>query len=150
MARKRDYIPWPTKCAALICMAFDIPYEDAKRMHVDQVNALVHYDHYPIGHEDGGPDAHFNLVPRLIAPHRKKSGKDNTTRAKGRKIIAANTKHKMKMEAKAGLMLAEPTSTWQPLTAKLKKKIPSRPFPKPPQGMKRSLRSGKLEKVKLK
>ncbi len=120
---QRDYIPLNVRLAAALCLIGEIPHEDAKRMHPDQVIGLFQFDHYPIGHGDGGPDAHWNLMPRLIIPHRKKSARDNTERAKGRRIIRANAEHATRMAAKVGLPVENSARTPRP-----KHKIRSRGF----------------------
>lgn len=81
----RAHISLKEKLAAALCqMLCDdgtgklvpvIPYDDAKRMTADQVLSLWRWDHYPVRHADGGPDKHFNLVPRLIREHREKTAK---------------------------------------------------------------------------
>jgi hypothetical protein len=127
---KRDYIRWGEKCAALICLAFDIPYEHAKAMHVDFVNGLVEYDHYPIRKCDGGPDKFFNLTPRLRPGHRFKTAtKDIPEVAKGKRITKANAEFRRRiLEKTFGEALAVFDQFNPP--ARPKRKIPSRPFPK--------------------
>lgn len=127
---KRDYIPWPEKCAALICLAFNIPYEHAKLMHVDQVNGLVDYDHYPIpkAAPHNGPDKFFNLTPRLRPDHRFKTAtKDIPMLAKGKRIRRVNEDFQRRMLAKVGQAEEppRPKSKWPQ-----GRKMQSRPFPK--------------------
>lgn len=79
----RGHISLKEKLASALCqMLCDdgagnlvpvIPYEHAKQMTADQVLSLWHWDHYPIRKTDGGPDRHFNIVPRLILGHRVKT-----------------------------------------------------------------------------
>lgn len=125
MSRKRDYIPLKKLLASALCVVGDIPYADAKAMHAEQVISLFEFDHYPIDHEDDGPDEHWNLVPRLKAPHRVKTAADNKRRGKVRRIKASRDEHEATMAAKAGRTRE---STAPP--TRRKSKIPSRPFPK--------------------
>lgn len=60
-------------CASALRALFGLPYEHAKEITATQVISLCHYDHDPIRKTDGGPFVHWNLVPRLIAEHRKKT-----------------------------------------------------------------------------
>jgi hypothetical protein len=81
----RKSIPLKTKlAAALLTMRrpnehgeFDliIPHEHAKLMSDEQIISLFQWDHYPIPHAHGGPDAAWNLEPRLISEHRTKTAK---------------------------------------------------------------------------
>lgn len=121
---RRSYIPWPEKCAALICLHFGIPYAHARAMHVDQVNALVHYDHYPVAKALGGPDKFFNLTPRLISDHRLKTAKiDQPAQAKIRRVTAANEAFRRTMLAKAGQPVEGPGHPTRP-----KRKLKGRGF----------------------
>jgi hypothetical protein len=52
-----------------------IPFSEAQRMTEDQIIALFHFDHYPIPHAQGGPDAPWNLVPTLRPEHAEKTAK---------------------------------------------------------------------------
>lgn len=49
-----------------------VPYDDAKKMTADQIISLFNFDH-GIFHVHGGPAQHWNLTPRLIKEHRKKT-----------------------------------------------------------------------------
>ena len=134
MSSKRAYIPWPEKCAALICLAFGIPYDHAKAMDVDAVLSLVDFDHYPIPKAHGGPDKFFNLTPRLRPGHRIKTAKiDIPVIAKTKRVRAANAAHTRIMlnktfgDAKVFEELFQEFMVGRP---KAKRKMPSRPFPK--------------------
>jgi hypothetical protein len=131
---RRAYVPWPEKCAALICLHFGIDYEHAKQMDVSQVNSLVQYDHWPILKVHGGPDKFFNLTPRLILEHREKTKKD-------RKAI---DKLKRSDKRRAADLI---TPTHEAVSDKPKRKMQSRGFQKPPPGHKRNWKTGRLEKV---
>lgn len=69
-----------------------IPHEQARKMTADQVISLFHFDHWPIRHADGGPAAPWNLEPRPILEHRRKSAKiDAPQMAKSRRLAGART-----------------------------------------------------------
>ena len=82
--RRRDYIPLKTRLAATLCeMLTDdgtgklvkiIPYDDAVLMTEDQVISLFQFDH-AILHAHEGTDVFWNLTPRLIRAHRRKTAK---------------------------------------------------------------------------
>lgn len=118
MASRRSHITLKTKLASALCHMLRpdetgklvpvIPHEDAKLMTEDQVLSIFGWDHYPIRKADNGPDAHWNLTPRPILEHRRKTAKiDIPQMAKADRII----------DRRNG-------------TSKAKRKIPSRPFPK--------------------
>lgn len=79
----RKAIPLKTKLAAALLtmrrpndageLELIIPHEDAKHMSAEQIISLFQWDHYPIPHAHGGPDEAWNLEPRPIAEHRKKT-----------------------------------------------------------------------------
>lgn len=70
----RKHISLKTKLAAAICQLF-LTHDEAVALSEDQVLSLVNWDHYPIPHAHGGPDAHFNLLASLIPAHRAKTAK---------------------------------------------------------------------------
>lgn len=83
-----------------------ISHEEAKRLTADQILARFDWDHYPVRKADGGPDEPWNLEPRPVAEHEKKTREiDQPQLAKQRRIRG---------ETRQGP----------------KRKIPSRPFPK--------------------
>lgn len=129
----RDYIRLKTKLAAALCCMLEddgngqfvpiIPHDDAKRMTEDQVLSLFQWDHYPIRKADGGSDAHHNLTPRLIVPHRQKTATvDVPQLAKTRRLIEAQEEFRRKV-------LARPCGQKRERSGK----IPSRPFQKRPR-----------------
>jgi hypothetical protein len=131
---KRKSIPLLTKLASALLQLRDdqgqllIPYQDSKLMTADQVVSLFHFDHYPVRHEDGGPADPWNLVPRMILEHRRKTAKvDAPEAAKGRKVRKAADHHQARMAAKsAGI----------PKPQRPTRKILSRPFSIRPTGSK--------------
>lgn len=82
---KRGHISWKTKYAAALLELGDVPYEDAKLMHEDQIISLYHVDHGEL-HNFTQNDVFWNLTPRLIAPHREKSKIDTKIAAKAKRI----------------------------------------------------------------
>lgn len=130
----RAHIPLKEKLASALCqMLCDdgtgklvpvIPYEHAKQMSADQVLSLWHWDHWPVRKVDGGPDLHFNIVPRLIADHLRKTRTiDQPQIAKRKRIVRANDAAVNRLLARAD---GEPP---QPQRIRVRS-IPSRPFPK--------------------
>src|SRR5262245_61355569 len=130
----RSHISLKTKLAAALCQMLRddgagklvpvIPYEDAKLMTADQVLSLFHFDHYPIRRDDNGPDEHWNLVPRPILEHRKKTAEvDRPQMAKADRIRVADAQRRLLPKGSA----APKRGRW-----------PSRPFPK----RQRALRAG--------
>jgi hypothetical protein len=126
---KRKSISDRTKLAATIRELFQIPYEHAKLIHEDQIISLVHYDH-GILHAVEPIDEHWNLTPKLIADHRKKSKVDTGIAAKSKRTVTKQAAHKIKLAVKSG----DPVSIAQAFNMepkiKRKSKWPSRPFPK--------------------
>lgn len=115
---RRSHINLKTKLAAALCNMLRpdetgklvpiIPHEHAKMMTEDQVLSVFGWDHYPIRKADNGPDAHWNLTPRPILEHRRKSATvDVPQMAKADRIIERLNGQR-----------------------KPKRKIPSRPFEK--------------------
>lgn len=94
---KRAHIGLKTKLASALCQMLMpdengnlvpvIRYEDSKLMTEDQVLSVFGWDHYPIRKADGGPDVHWNLTPRPILGHRRKTAqKDIPEMAKADRI----------------------------------------------------------------
>ena len=81
-----------------------IPHEEAKRLTADQILARFHWDHYPIRKADGGPDAPWNLEPRPVDEHQRKTRQVDQPQLAKQRRLRGETK------------------------AKPKQKIPSRPF----------------------
>lgn len=95
----RSSISLKTKLASALLQVGEggvpfIPYDDAKQMTADQVVSLFHFDHHPIPKAHGGPDEPWNLMPRLIVLHRRKTATvDAPVIAKTRRIATAHTSH---------------------------------------------------------
>src|SRR5262245_30905746 len=90
-----------TKLAAALLQLGHVPYEHARGMTDDQIISLYQFDHYPVRKSDGGPDAAWNLVPRLIAAHRAKTATvDQPAIAKGKRIRRKLAEHRARMEGK--------------------------------------------------
>lgn len=86
----RKHISLKTKLAAAICQLF-LTHEEAEALSEDQVLLLVHWDHYPVPHAEGGPDTHFNLVAALVPGHKEKTAKiDIPGIAKRKRITKAH------------------------------------------------------------
>lgn len=83
-----------------------ISYERAKKMTADQIIAEFHFDHYPIRHADGGPCEPWNIEPRPVAEHLKKTAEIDIPQLAKQKRLRGELKKKFK------------------------RKIPSRPFPR--------------------
>jgi hypothetical protein len=125
MSRHRPPIRLRVKCAAaLLALKGDdghplIPWEHAQAMTAHQIISLFQFDHYPIRAEAGGPALPWNLVPRLIRAHRRKTAKvDQPEVAKIRRIAKAEQEFRARMLAKANGEPRKP-SRW-----------PRRKFPK--------------------
>lgn len=128
---KRKNINLTTKLAAALLHIGDIGYEDSKLMTAKQICSLYEWDHFPIRHENGGPDEPWNLQPRLIKAHREKTAKiDIPGSAKSKRIHNQELVHrynetaKLDPEAAAGLYPAVAR-----LKARRKAKIPKRVLP---------------------
>jgi hypothetical protein len=90
-----------TKLAATLLRLGDIPHEHAKQMTSDQIISLYQFDHYPVRRADGGPDEAWNVTPRLIAAHRRKTAKlDVPEIAKGKRIRRKWAEHRERMRLK--------------------------------------------------
>ena len=87
---RRAHISLETKLAAALLTLGDVPYEHAKQMSARQIISLYQWDHYPVLKAHDGPDEPWNLVPRLIRPHREKSRRDTSVAAKVKRLAAAN------------------------------------------------------------
>ncbi|MET4187645.1 hypothetical protein ABIB86_000406 [Bradyrhizobium sp. JR1.7] len=86
----RKHISLRTKLAAAICQLF-LTHDEAAALSEDQVLLLVHWDHYPIPHAEGGSDSHFNLVAALVPGHKEKTAKiDIPGIAKRKRITKAH------------------------------------------------------------
>jgi len=74
-----------------------VEWDHAKLMSSTQIVSLFQFDHYPIRHEAGGPDEAWNLVPRLIVPHREKTKKDVGEIAKIKRISKAEEEFRRRL-----------------------------------------------------
>lgn len=110
-----------------------IPYDDAKRMTSQEVCSLFQFDH-GIHEAIDGPTEHWNLTPRLIAEHRRKTAKvDRPQISKTDRIEGDHEAFRRKMLAKAGQSDAPHVAE---NSTKPKRKIRSRGFVKRPEGHK--------------
>lgn len=107
----RKHISLKTKlAAALRCMMVEedgklvpaLSYDDAKFMSTEDVLSLFHFDH-GIHHGIDGSDEHWNLTPRFIAEHRRKTAKiDKPMLAKAARIADKHADFQRKILAKSG------------------------------------------------
>jgi len=114
----RAHISFKTKYACALLALGDVPYDDAKLMHEDQIISLYHVDH-GILHAVEVNNAFWNLTPRLIAPHRKKSRADTSSVAKMKRLTEDQVEFVRKV-------LSRPCGGKR----ERKSRIPSRPFQK--------------------
>lgn len=93
-------------CAAylriLALMGRAIPYETAKQMSEDDIEALFETDHHPIPVANGGTNHPSNLVPRLTEAHREKTRRDLSRIAKGKRLSASAEETRRIILAKVG------------------------------------------------
>lgn len=113
----RRHLSVKTKLAAALLQVRDaqgdpfISWEHAKAMSADQIISLFHFDHYPLRHEAGGPDEPWNLVPTLIAEHRRKTAKiDVPEIAKIKRVTKAEEEFRRRVLAK--VMGGDFPKTW--------------------------------------
>lgn len=100
---KRAHIPLKTKLAATLLTMLRpdedgnlvriISHDEAKRLTADQILARYHFDHWPIRKADGGPDAPWNLEPRPIAEHAKKTREIDVPQIAKQKRIRGETRN---------------------------------------------------------
>lgn len=99
-----------------------IGYEESKSMTADQIIAKFHFDH-GVAHAHGGTIEPWNLTPRLVEDHRRKTALIDIPRiAKGKRINKSNAAFETRMAAKA--RGEEPAPSKWPKGRKLQ----SRPF----------------------
>lgn len=121
---KRARISDRTLAAALAAQVFGIAHEHQVLMHEDQMLSLVHRDHFPIPHAEGGSNHFSNVRARLIGEHREKTRTiDIPGIAKRKRVRRAQEEHSARMAAK--LFGAPP-----PSPRKFKRRIASRGFDK--------------------
>lgn len=129
---KRKHISLKTKLAAALLARGEVSYQHAKLMTADQMISLYHFDHNIYASHDGG-DHFSNLTPMLIRDHREKTAKvDIPAIAKGKRIQRKQAAHVVKMFLDNRYKVLGVQSL-----PKLKRKWPSRPFPKRPKGNKK-------------
>ena len=81
--RQRRHISLKTKLAAALCHMLPvdessklvriIPHQEAVSLSAEEIIARFHFDHDPIPHAEDGPDAPWNLPPKVKAEHRTKT-----------------------------------------------------------------------------
>jgi hypothetical protein len=127
MARKS--IPLSVKLAAALLMMRDesgerlICHEHAKEMSAEQIMSLFVWDHHPVPYAEGGPDAPWNLTPRLISGHREKTAKIDVPQiAKGKRIRKKEAEHRMVMGLEERCLLE------RDIQNRPRYRWPSRPF----------------------
>lgn len=114
MSKRKAHIPAKEKLAAalLMCMRPDesgklvrlISHEEAKHMTADQIISLFQFDHFPITEQQGGQAVAWNLEPRPIIEHRKKTATvDTPARAKAKRLAKKEAQHQAVMAAKYGV-----------------------------------------------
>lgn len=93
-------------CAAylriLALMGRAIPYETAKEMTEESIEALFEVDHHPIPVANGGTNHPSNLVPRLAEDHQEKTRRDVSRIAKGKRLSASAEETRRIILAKVG------------------------------------------------
>lgn len=121
--------------AALRCLMIEedgklvpaIPYDDARRMTEDEIISLFHFDH-GVQEAIGGPTEPWNLTPRFIAEHRKKTAAvDLPAIAKTKRLAEKHEAFRRRILAKSGQTHANDVDN---STTRPKSTLRSRPFPK--------------------
>jgi hypothetical protein len=113
MSNRRKHIPLKTKLAAALCQMLRpnadgrlepvIDHESSKAMTEDQVLSVFNWDHYPVPKHRDGSDAHWNLTPRPIIEHRRKSATiDTPGAAKDARLSTKQSAFRSRMLAKLG------------------------------------------------
>lgn len=92
-----------------------VSFHEAKQMTPAQIRSLWQRHHYPIPHEDDGPDEHWNLLWRPIMPHREDTKAGRKTAKKSSRVRARVTAHQRKLIAKAGRQLSQLRETAEAL-----------------------------------
>lgn len=139
MSNKRGHISLKTKlAAALLTMRRPneqgelepiIDHESAKRMTVDQILSIFHWDHYPIRKEQGGPDEHWNLEPKPILEHRHKTAKkDQPEIAKSKRLAPAHEEFRQRLLTRGSRGDAEGAGEPAVISRQARPKIKSRGF----------------------
>lgn len=128
MKRARGHISFKTKLVAALCqMRHEVDgkwelilnHDEAQALSEDQILSLFQWEHGVIPHAEGGPDAHWNIEPMLIVPHRVKTRTiDVPGIAKRKRVFKGHVEHTRTMQT--------PRDEREPK----KSKWASRPFPK--------------------
>lgn len=120
-----------TKLAAALLELGQIPFDDAKAMGRTNFLSLWNYDHGSL-HSEEGSDEFWNLTPRLIPPHRKKTiDVDIPQIVRNRDVQATEAIHQAKLASKAGDYAGAAiilSSVKKKSRLKPKRKIPGRGF----------------------
>lgn len=138
---KRAHVPLKVKLAATLLqmkrmdangqLVRVISHEEAKSLTADQIISRFQFDHFPIPHAEGGPDAPWNIDPSPTPEHREKTAKVDVPQiAKSKRLRADEAEHQDAMASKGGDVLRaaitrkrQQRSRWAP-----GRKIPSRPM----------------------
>jgi hypothetical protein len=116
-----------------------IPYDDAKRMTAEELCSLYHFDH-GIPEAIDGETRHWNLTPRFIAEHRRKTAnQDIPAIHKTDRLAEGHEAFRRRVLAKSGQDLG--TGVEKP-AAKPRSMLRSRGFQKAPPGHKWFKRKG--------
>lgn len=143
MRRKKAHISLREKLAsALAHMMVEvdgkleraIPYDDAKKMTAEELCSLFHFDHN-VYEGIGGATVHWNLTPRFIAEHRRKTAKTDIPAIRKSARVAADH------EAFRNRMLTKGTA--ENIPPGQGQKARSRSFPEAPPGHKWFNRKGR-------
>ena len=104
---KRGHISYKTKLVSALCQMMHevegkleliFTHEEAKALSEDQILSLFHWDHDPVPHAENGTDEHFNIVPKLIVPHRVKTRTFDVPRiAKNKRISREHEEFQRRM-----------------------------------------------------
>lgn len=149
MTRKRGHVALIEKAASLAGHFLGMSYDERKDLTAHQMMMLLHFDHDPEPHANGGPDLHFNLTPLTIMAHRRKTATIDVPQiAKTKRIAKKDAIHKANLALKAG-RLAEADEALRAIADKArsrpKQKIAQRVNAWPPKGS-RKLRSRGFER----
>jgi hypothetical protein len=143
---KRPHINLTTKLAAALLTIVRpdehgelrrvISHADAQNMTAVQIISVFVWDHDPIRHEAGGPALPWNLTPRPIIEHRRKSAKiDAPAIAKGKRLRTEQEAFRRRLLEKSGQIPVDVRGSRDDGHERKppKRAWPSRPFPKKPK-----------------
>lgn len=133
MSKKRPHVSLRVKLAAALLTIVRpdengelrrvISHADAQKMTADQIISLYNFDHWPIRFADGGCSEPWNLEPRPIIEHRRKTAKkDVPEMKKARKIAKRRAADTLPRVQVMGDLATGPAP-------QMKRAWPSRPFP---------------------